>query len=79
MPKNREQRRQPAQSITVDSLAGYPAAAEYLDISERQLRDLVYRRKVPYLKVGRLVRFRRAELDAWLEATRPVRVEDVVA
>lgn len=48
-------------------------AAEYVGISERQMRDLVYRRVVPFTKVGRLLRFRVSELDAWLESntTRP--------
>jgi excisionase family DNA binding protein len=41
---------------------------EHLGISERHLRDLRYRRSIPYVKVGRKVRFRGAEIEAWLEA-----------
>jgi excisionase family DNA binding protein len=50
------------------ALLDVPAAAERLNISVRHLRELLYRREVPYLKVGRLVRFDPADLDAWLEA-----------
>jgi excisionase family DNA binding protein len=43
-------------------------AAEYLGITERHLRELVYRREVPYTRVGRLLRFMPHDLDAYLEA-----------
>lgn len=43
------------------------AAAEYLAITSRHLRDLVARRDIPYFKVGRLLRFDRRELDKWLD------------
>lgn len=41
--------------------------AEYLSATERQVRDLVYRRKIPHVRVGRLLRFRPAEIEQWLE------------
>jgi excisionase family DNA binding protein len=41
---------------------------EHLSITPRHLRELRYRRDIPFVKVGRLVRFRPAEVDAWLEA-----------
>lgn len=43
-------------------------AATYLGIKERQVRSLVYRREIPFTKVGRLVRFDIQQLDAWLES-----------
>jgi excisionase family DNA binding protein len=45
-----------------------PTVCEYLGITKRHLQDLRYRREIPYVKVGRLVRFRPAEVEAWLEA-----------
>ncbi|MTA14197.1 MAG: excisionase family DNA-binding protein [Actinobacteria bacterium] len=45
-------------------------AAVHLGVTERYIRRLVYERRVPFYKVGRLVRFREAELDQWLEASR---------
>lgn len=42
-------------------------AAAYLNVSDRYVRRLVAERRVPYLKVGRLVRFRPEDLDSYLE------------
>jgi excisionase family DNA binding protein len=43
-------------------------AAHYLGCKPGTLRVWVSKRKVPFVKVGRLVRFRKADLDAWLES-----------
>ena len=49
-------------------------AADYLGCTEGTLRVWVSKKRVPYVKVGRLVRFRKADLDAWLDrnAVNPV-------
>jgi excisionase family DNA binding protein len=47
-------------------------AAAYLGHSENTIRAWVRRRKVRYLKVGRSVRFQRADLDALVETVEPV-------
>lgn len=39
-------------------------AAEYLNISTRTITNLV-KKGMPYERVGHLLRFRRADLDAW--------------
>jgi excisionase family DNA binding protein len=54
----------------VSQLLNIPAAAARLDITERHLRELIYQKRIPYAKVGRLVRFDPADLDAWLEANK---------
>lgn len=41
--------------------------AELLRTSERQVRELVYQRRIPYTKVGRLLRFDRRAVLAWLD------------
>jgi excisionase family DNA binding protein len=46
-----------------------PEAAAYIGRDERFVRQLVERRTVPYLKLGRRVAFRRSTLDAWLDST----------
>lgn len=51
-------------------LLDYSAAAEYLATTERHVRDLWNRRQVAAVKVGRLVRFRRVDLDAYIERNR---------
>jgi excisionase family DNA binding protein len=42
--------------------------AEYLNITPRNARRIVSERRVPVLKIGALVRVRRADLDAYLAA-----------
>jgi excisionase family DNA binding protein len=44
--------------------------AEYLGDSERHVRRLVAEQRIPYLKVGRLLRFDCDEVDRWLDAHR---------
>ena len=45
----------------------YPEAAHYLRISEATLRHKVQYREVPFFRLGRSVRFRRKELDAFID------------
>jgi len=47
-----------------------PEAAAYLNVAERYMRRLVTERRIPYFKVGRLLRFSAEDLDAFLEAGR---------
>lgn len=47
-----------------------PEAAAYLNVAERYMRRLVTDRRLPYFKVGRLLRFSAEDLDAYLEAGR---------
>jgi excisionase family DNA binding protein len=42
-------------------------AAEYLGLKVSTLYAWVHQRRVPYVKVGRLVRFRPEALEKWLE------------
>lgn len=46
------------------------ATADYLGTSERHVRELVYTRRISYVKVGRLVRFLPDDLDHYLELQR---------
>ncbi len=52
------------QLLTIDQLA------EQLGITVRHVRRLIAERRVPYLKVGKLVRFDPAEIAAWLDRHR---------
>lgn len=45
-------------------------AAAYLNVNERYMRLLVAEQRVAYLKLGRLLRFRVEDLDAYLEDCR---------
>jgi len=48
-------------------LTGVKETAEYLGISIETLYSWTYQRKIPYVKVGRLVKFDPQDLDKWLE------------
>lgn len=52
------------QLLTIDQLA------ERLGVSTRHVRRLVAERRVPYLKIGRFVRFDPAEIANWLDGRR---------
>ena len=55
------------------SLIDVNEAAEVLGTTVRHMRALTFERKVPFIHLGRKVRFRRADLEEWLEAnTTPV-------
>ena len=41
--------------------------AEYLDVPSATIRDWVYKRSVPFVKVGRHVRFKPSDVEEWLE------------
>jgi excisionase family DNA binding protein len=44
--------------------------AQRLGITVRHVRRLVAERRVPYLKVGKLVRFDSGEIATWLDSRR---------
>ncbi|MBW2044328.1 MAG: helix-turn-helix domain-containing protein [Deltaproteobacteria bacterium] len=41
--------------------------AEYLGVKKNTLYSWVNMRKIPYTKVGRLVRFEKQKIDEWLK------------
>ena len=46
------------------------AVAETLGITPRHVRRLVAERRIPFLKVGRFIRFDPGALDLWLDQQR---------
>ena len=50
--------------LTIDQLV------ERLGISTRHVRRLIAERRIPYLKVGKLVRFDPEEINRWLDDSR---------
>jgi len=50
---------------SVDGMMTLREAAAYLKISHRTLYEWVSKKKVPFERVGRGLRFRKAVLDGW--------------
>jgi excisionase family DNA binding protein len=66
-------------STTRSATAPVPLAGDLLDIdglarrlgtTSRFVRRLVEERRIPYLKIGRHVRFDAAEVERWISASR---------
>lgn len=58
--------RRSADSAAGTELLDVAQAANYLTVSERFVRRLVAERRVPFVKLGKFVRFYRADLDAFV-------------
>ena len=65
----------PSPRAEEDSLLTIAQAAQYLNVTERFIRRLVAERRVVYHKLGKFVRFRREDLDAFLTSGRVERPE----
>lgn len=52
------------------ALLTYPQAAERLAVTERMMHRLVEEKRIPYVKVGKFVRFDPADLDAYIAANK---------
>lgn len=50
------------------NLMDMDTAAAYLNIQKSTLYQLCMRRQIPCAKIGRLNRFRKKDLDSWIEA-----------
>lgn len=50
-----------------DPVLTIPEVARYLKISKSKIYDLVSRKEIPHLKIGRNVRIRQADLQRWME------------
>ena len=60
---------------SLPALIDVPTLAQRLGVRDKFVRRLVDERRVPFVKVGRLVRFDPAQVDAWLatHSVEPVR------
>lgn len=57
------------QNITLPTILTQSQAAEYLGVSEKKLeRDRWCERRIPYVKMGRHVRYRATDILAYVES-----------
>jgi excisionase family DNA binding protein len=57
-------------SVSEPRLLSQQEAAHYLGISYWTVRDLVFRREIPFIKIGRRVLVDRLDLDAYLDRSK---------
>ncbi len=49
---------------------GIEEAAEYMDITKDTIRNLIKKTDIPAHKIGKLWKFKKSELDAWIKSGR---------
>ena len=66
-------------TATTEGLLDIDGLASMLGVSERFVRRLVEERRIPFLKIGRHVRFEPAEVESWIRSSRiePARPFDI--
>ena len=55
----------------------FDQAVVYLKTTKRALADRVRAREIPYIKDGKFIKFRRKDLDAYMESRRVMPIEDL--
>ncbi len=53
-------------SSSSSSILTFEEACNFLKIKKSRLRTAVFRREIPYIKIGRLIRFDLDDLKTWL-------------
>ncbi len=62
--------REPVQTAGRRGLVNIREAADYLGLSTNTLYQWCSKRRLPHIKVGRLVKFDLQELDSWIKKNR---------
>jgi excisionase family DNA binding protein len=50
-----------------DPILTIPEVARYLKVSKSKIYNLVSKKEIPHLKIGRNVRIRQTDLQRWME------------
>ncbi|WP_417335924.1 helix-turn-helix domain-containing protein [Halobacteriovorax marinus] len=54
-------------NLNQKNLLNIQEASEFLNIKISRLRTAIFKNEVPYLKIGRLVRFDPSDLTEWIQ------------
>ena len=57
-------------AINMEDWIGIEAAASYLDVTKDTIRNWIKKTDIPAHKIGKLWKFKRVELDAWVKSGR---------
>lgn len=60
----------PSRTPIAIPLLDLPAVAERLGVNHRYVRRLVAERRIPFIKLGHLLRFDPCEIEDWLDRAR---------
>jgi excisionase family DNA binding protein len=55
----------------------FDQAVVYLKTTKRSLSERVRAREIPYIKDGKFIKFRRKDLDAYMESRRVMSVDEL--
>ena len=58
---------------------GIEAAANYLDVTKDTIRNWIKKTDIPAHKIGKLWKFKRVELDAWVKSGHSAIDQNVIA
>ena len=61
---------------TLPNLLRIPELAERLGTSQRHIRRLIDERRIPFVRVGKFIRFDPTEITTWLDDTRHAPASD---
>ena len=53
-----------------DKWIGLEEAAEYMDVTKDTVRNWIKKTDIPAHKIGKLWKFKKSELDAWIKSGR---------
>ncbi len=54
--------------MSTQQYLNFQEVCELLKITSHHLRQLVFKQQIPVIKIGRLLRFSRSQLDSWIMA-----------
>lgn len=60
-----------------DPYLSFEQAVVYLKTTERSLADRVRSREIPHIKDGKFTKFKREDLDAYMESRRIVPIDEI--
>ena len=58
-----------SQILTLNELS------DYIKVSRFTIYDWVYRKKIPYIKLGKNLRFRKELIDVWIDGKQKIPIE----
>jgi PTS system nitrogen regulatory IIA component len=61
--------------METDQLLSVEQVADYLQLNRSTVYDWAQKGKIPAIKLGQIWRFRRREIDRWLEAHKTIPTE----